>query len=257
MANEKPVKERTGGAPSGERHGDGMPMSLIMKLYRSGDRRLMQIASEQVVYSYGNYVWDIIHSRYASFMEQYADDLFHYGVIGLLEALKGYDGKHAFTTYSKVFIIHELSAFVCSLQGNSSIYYAQNQRQVKSAAAELERQGQKVTAERITELTGLSLDVAARELSALTCADMVYLDELESPDALRAAEQPQSVESIIEDKLMWEKLESEIRQLTDEEKTILKRHIWRKESRGNMGMSRYLERKKREEIYDRLKRALK
>ncbi len=232
-------------------------MDLILQCYRSGDEQLVRMAKEQLIDFYGNYVWKLILTDYPSFVEKNGDDLFQQGVIGLLEALKNYDGKHAFTTCSKPFIKHEVSAYVSNLTENRTFYYAKNQKKVKEAIARLEREKTAVTVEHIMELTGLSRKVAAQELNALERTNFVYMDGLESSDLLQPAEPQKPVDAIVEERIMREKLAEGIRQLDDEKKTFLAQYFRREQPKEGRALSRYKRRKKFNEICDELKRAMK
>lgn len=232
-------------------------MTLILQCYQSGDERLVKLAKEQVIAFYGRYVWKLIVTDYPSFVDKNGDDLFQQGVIGLLEALKTYDGKHAFTTCSKPFIKHEVSAYVSNLTDNKTFYFAKNQKKVKEAIARLEQEETEVTPERIAELTGLSMKIVTRELSVLERTNFVYMDGLKSLDVLQPAEPPKSVETIVEERIMREKLAEGIRKLDEEKKTFLAQYFRRDLPQGGKTLSRYKRRKKFDEICDELKRTMR
>ncbi len=249
------MKDEMTWGDSGLKPDDIMPS--ILEYYQSGDEHLVDIAKERVITFYGRYVWKLILTDYPSFVEKYGDDLFQQGVVGLLEALKTYDGTHAFTTCSKPLIKHEVSAYVSSLTGNGTLYYAKNQKKVKEAMSWLEQKGVEVTVEHISQLTGLSRKVVARELSALERTNFVYMDGLESTDALRPAEPQKPVDKIVEEKILREKLAEGIRQLDEDKKLFLAQYFSKEPLQEKGKLSRYMRRKKFDEICDELKRAMR
>lgn len=163
-----------------------MGIGCIMELYHSGDSLLESKAKEQCVLSYGRFMRHIIHSHAASFAQAHMDDLYQCAVIGLLKAMECYDGSHAFTTYSKFFIIHEISAYTRFVQCVGTPHYARIQKAVSDAKGLLESRGIPATVNAIATLAGLDEAVVSRELAAMRRASHVSIEQLgeDAVDAL-------------------------------------------------------------------------
>lgn len=183
-----------------------MPIRSIMSMYRSGDGFLVQTAMKYLVINYGKYVHDVIHRRYSTYADKNEDELFNCGCIGMLKALKNYDPDYgAFTTYSKFFIMHEITDQINYYNG-STVYYTGVQKQIKEARARLQEEGTDPTDLRVSIATGLKPEIVARETKCMEAMKHYYLDSddaKEFPCAYEAtpeymAQQKEGMESLFE-----------------------------------------------------------
>ncbi len=223
----------------------------IMEMYKSGDPVQKKNAIGQAVNQYDLYVKDLIHTYYHSFAEHYFDDLYQFGIIGLIESLDNYDGKHAFTTHCSRYVRHEISLFVCSLQGNRSVYYACHQKMVRLAMQELDEKNEKCDLDKLVKMTGMSEKIVRKEVDTLNFSNYVYLDSL-SQDCIEAAQV--DIEQSTINKIILEKLKEEIKKLDENDMHLLRRILFRKETERNRNVSRYLEKKAMNDLLDRLRK---
>lgn len=132
----------------------------LMELYKADLCKGNAVVIEQ----YKNYVYDMIHKNYPTYKRE-IEDLYQAGCEGLMKALKGYDAnKGAFYNYCYEFIHGELNKHIRFLNGESSVYYASLHQKIIKAENEIEARGEKVTVEKIMQITGLSRKIVRREL---------------------------------------------------------------------------------------------
>lgn len=100
-----------------------IPDTTIMELYHSADKFLVRKAKELAITYHINHIYDIIHRYFYQFEDSYFEDMFQSGAIGILKSLEHYDGSASLRTYSRFYVVHEISGFtyfirkyiVCSL----------------------------------------------------------------------------------------------------------------------------------------------
>lgn len=132
----------------------------IMKLYRLDNQK----GYEKIIEKYSDYVYYVIHKHFPSFNKE-IEDLYQYGVIGLMNALQSYDSeKGAFTTHCTPYVKKELSKQIRYLAGEKSAYYATIHNAVSKAKSRLEAEGKDVSVKEIMKITGLSKKIVEREL---------------------------------------------------------------------------------------------
>lgn len=197
----------------------------IYNMYHSGDSRLMKQAKDYAVASHSQFIHYLINRQYPTF-ETYREDLFQCGVIGLLQALEKYDGQHAFTTCAKIYIVHEMSAFTHHVTKSGSVHYASIDKKIRQSEDLLQKAGETVTIEKISEASGLSLTVVKREYSAKNAMDHSTLDN-QVPDTF-------SIDTVI-DKLYAEQLLSYARDLSPEHYTVLYLRVYKEHTFKEIG----------------------
>ena len=207
----------------------------IMELYGSGDPTFVEEAKEQIVYRFGKWVAHVIRTQFSQFAATHGSDMFDCGVIGLMKAMKGYDGKHAFTTYSRNFIVHELAAYVGFATGSSSPHYAKLRRDFGRARTALEADGRPVTAAAIAEISGMSESAAKREMEA--DGRFPVPSSLDSDERLPEPSDDgmASVEETIDVKLTVEAILKDMERLDVETRTVILRHVVREETYETIG----------------------
>ena len=113
----------------------------LYELYHSNDPFLSMKSRELVVLYYKNYVYSLIDSYFHAYMMDYEEDLYQCGAVGLLKSLVHYDGTYTIMTYSRMYIIHEMTGYVYYLKNIPSTHYAKVRRLVVNAEEKLEKEG--------------------------------------------------------------------------------------------------------------------
>lgn len=200
-----------------------LPMSAIMDMYHSENDFLINKAKEYAVMNYEQYIYSIMHQYYPSYVDKYFEELYQCGVIGILNALKKYDEeKGKFTTYSRVFIIHEMEAQINFNHNDTSVHYNNIQKKIKNAIKDIEEQNCEVSIAAISMMTELKPEVVKREMEYMERTKFVYIDsESEIEQIHDYRESPEELSIINENsKALQEALES----LPQEMKEI----VWKK-----------------------------
>ena len=130
--------------------------NVIFELYNSDDPYLSMKARELTVKYYSRFLYYIMEKQFSDYIAKYSDDLYQCGVVGLLKSLVKYDGTFAITTYSHLYIVHEMTGFIYYLQNIPTPYYAKIQRKIITAENNLSRNDLPATNEAIAKETGLS-----------------------------------------------------------------------------------------------------
>ena len=163
---------------------------VIFELYNSSDPFLIMKAKELTVKYYNRFLYYIMEKQFSDYIAKYSEDLYQCGVVGLLKSLIHYDGTFAITTYSHLYIVHEMTGFIYYLQNIPSPHYAKIQRKIISAEKYLTWNGFPATDEAIAKKTGLSMKsvIKGRTLIQMNNAKPIdlysqdYLDTLLNTD---------------------------------------------------------------------------
>lgn len=234
-----------------------MSVPAIMDFYRNGPSGMLDQIKEQMILAHKGYIYYIMNHYFFSF-RSYEEDLYDCGVIGLIKALKDYNWKNAFTTYSKMFVIHEMAAFTYYLQGNPSCYYAQIQRRIKDViGSDLDIQ---IPINEISEKTGIKADIVSRELMVMRATEFVWIDA--SPSLVNAIEDKrENIDAEVEKKLEMEILKNAILKLNENERELILMYFFKNYSFGRIarekGIYYNLVRKQYNEVLDKLKREIR
>lgn len=154
-----------------------LSMPSIMELYRSDDEFLSYKAKEHAVQNYDQYIYSIVHKCYSTYADKYMEELYQCGVIGVLNALKGYDiEKGKFTTYSKPFIIHEMREQLNFHHNDTTVHYNNIQKKIHEAIILLEERGDDVTISKLATITELRPEIIKREMEYMERTRFLYLD---------------------------------------------------------------------------------
>lgn len=155
-----------------------MPAECMMELYHSEDEFLVKMSKEYAVINYGDYVYECIHKYYSTYATYHLTELYQCGVIGILKAMERYDpASHAFITYAKPYIQHELSNLVNFYNNGISVHYNAIQKKIKTAVDQLNEEGYAVTAQKISLLTDIKPEIVRRELNYMQRTNFQYLDD--------------------------------------------------------------------------------
>ena len=224
-------------------------METIMELYRSGDAEMEAEAKDQIVFRFGKYVMFVMHKYFPQFEKKHQSELFNCGAIGLMNAMRCYDGAYAFTTYSKNFIIHEMSEYTRFVTNIPSPHYAKLQKDVRRAKEGLEADGAEATAEAVAEIAGVNPRTAARELEVMSRAGTASLDE-DGVMNLVGDDGFSSIEDRMDTALMTEAVLRIMDENLDERtKEVVIRHAVRCETYSTIGESMNCEPKDVKGIY--------
>lgn len=193
----------------------------IFKLYNSEDPFLSMKARELVVRYHERYLYFIMGKYFSGYEKEYSDDLYQCGVVGLLKSLTHYDGKYAISTYSRLYIIHEMTGFVYYLKNIPSPHYARIQNKIKSAETFLECNGIDVTDEAIAKEINISLKAVKKERWVMKVSSPVYIDAYPIDALEQIFVKEDIVESAVLSKLNWELFDTVIKELPAKQQLIL------------------------------------
>lgn len=157
---------------------DRFSISDIMDMYHSENDFLVRKSKEYIVINYGRYVHNIVHKVYPTYAEKYEEELYHSGLMGLIIAMKGYSvEKGAFTTYSKMFIRHEINSQINFHNNDSTVHYNGVQKKISDAIAQIYDAGYEPSIERIAIMSEIKPEIVKRELDYIERTKFVYLDD--------------------------------------------------------------------------------
>lgn len=153
-------------------------MESIMELYRSGNEMLLKKSKEYTVEMFSKYIYSLMNTYHKTYVEKYGEELFQCGVIGILNAMKNYhEDEGAFTTYSKLFIRHEMMTHINFLNNGISVHYTKLHNQIRNAISTLKEEEHEVTVKNIAILTDIKPDIIKREMEYMENTRFVYLDD--------------------------------------------------------------------------------
>lgn len=196
----------------------------IMELYHSGNDFLVKKAKEFVVEKYGNYVLNILRKEYPTYAEKYREEMYHSGVMGLITAMKNYNvSKGAFTTYSKLFIKHEINEQINFLNNDTTVHYNAVQRKITEAISAISDEGYEPTVERISIMAEMKPEVVRRELDYIERTKFIYLDD-ESEDLGDITDYSTSPEKLVIENERYACLQKCIDSLPE----VVRKVVWQK-----------------------------
>lgn len=118
--------------------------------------------------------------------------------------MKSYDvSQGAFTTFSKVFIMHEISKQINFTNNNSTVHYNNLQKKINDAITKLKEENLEITPTKIAVMTDLKPEIVKREMDYIECTKFRYLDAGEcneqpceydsTPEAIAAKREKETV----------------------------------------------------------------
>lgn len=216
----------------------------IFVLYNSKDSFLSMKARELTVRYHSRYLYYIMGKYFSGYEKEYSEDLYQCGVVGLLKSLTNYDGHYAISTYSRLYIIHEMTGFIYYLRNIPSPHYARIQNKIKAAETFLECSGAEVTDERISKEIGISLKSVKKERQIMKMNAPVSLDAtpLEMLEKIFGIEN--TVEKIVLTELDTEYLKTVVSELPGKQQVIFCMKIYEEYSFGEIANILGTEKKK-------------
>lgn len=152
-------------------------MGTVMKMYRSGDERLVKKAKEVVIKGFEKFVHKIIHKYYSTYAIKYGEELFQCGCIGLMKAMENYDSSYfKFNTYCTTFVLHEISGQINFQNNDSTVHFNNIQKKINTAISEIKDEGFTPSVEKIAIVSELQPEVIEREMDYIERTRFKYLD---------------------------------------------------------------------------------
>lgn len=153
-----------------------MSMETLIELRDSGIDVLVKEAKRQVIENYSDFVRYIINRFYPEYASKHMQEMYQCGIIGVLAAFEKYSTEYAFTTYSKFYIVHEISGFIRFVEKTGSPLYARYQTKIKKAKEDFEEAGIEYNEKNVAEYLRCSLKTARKEMQAAVAGNLVYID---------------------------------------------------------------------------------
>lgn len=149
--------------------------------YRSDDPAVSAKALEEILEDHKKFITHIINKHFSSYKNQWFEDLYSCGVIGLIESLPKYDpDKSMPTTHFGRYIIHEIYDFIAKFVQQTTTHYASKLAQINRAIAELEREGiENPTIVDIAMKSGIKPEIVMKALSIQTAAQSKSIESEE------------------------------------------------------------------------------
>ena len=216
----------------------------IFLLYHSNDSFLSMKARELTVRYHSRYLYYIIGKYFSGYEKEYSEDLYQCGVVGLLKSLPNYDGRYAISTYSRLYIIHEMTGFIYYLRNIPSPHYARIQNKIKAAETFLECSGSEVTDESISKEIGISLKSVKKERQIMKMNVPISLDAtpMEILEKIWGIEN--TVEKIVLTEIEMEYLKTVVSELPGKQQVIFCMKIYEEYSFGEIANILGTEKKK-------------
>lgn len=149
--------------------------------YRSDDPAVSAKALEEILEDHKKFITHIINKHFSSYKNQWFEDLYSCGVIGLIESLPKYDpDKSMPTTHFGRYIVHEIYDFIAKFVQQTTTHYAGKLAQINRAIAELEREGiENPTIVDIAMKSGIKPEIVMKALSIQTAAQSKSIESEE------------------------------------------------------------------------------
>lgn len=152
-----------------------------MSRYHSDDPVVRAKALEEILEDHKKFITYVINKYFSSYKNQWFDDLYSCGVIGLLESLQKYDpDKGMPTTHFNSYILHEMYDFVATFINKTTAHYASKLSTINKAIAELESEGcENPDVIDISMRTGIKPEIVLKALSIQTATQNKSLESEE------------------------------------------------------------------------------
>lgn len=144
----------------------------IFEIYNE-DGWMREKAKEYAIIEHQKFVSYLIYRLYPTYADRNYSDMLQCGMIGILKALDKYNGKMAFTTYSRFYIIHELSEYICYLKGTTA-HFMRIRKKIMAVMEQIE--GNPDCME-IAKKTNIPVEKVRMELFAIRASELLYLEE--------------------------------------------------------------------------------
>lgn len=149
--------------------------------YQSDDPIVRTQALEEILEDHKKFISHIINKHFSSYKNQWFEDLYSCGVIGLIESLPKYDpDKSMPTTHFGRYIIHEIYDFIAKFVQQTTTHYASKLAAINRAIAELEREGiETPTVVDIAMRSGIKPEIVMKSLAIQAAAQNKSLESEE------------------------------------------------------------------------------
>jgi RNA polymerase sigma factor (sigma-70 family) len=147
-----------------------------MTRYNSADPVVRSKALEEIIEDHRRFITHIINKHFPSYVIKHFEDMFEYGVIGLLEALPRFNpDKSKPTTFFGPYIIHEIFNYIGVFLGQMTQHYAAKLSKVNKARVDLESEGiENPTIMDLAMKSGLKPEVVMKAISMQTAGQTQY-----------------------------------------------------------------------------------
>lgn len=152
-----------------------------MLRYHSDDPVVKMKAVEEILEDHKKFITHIINKHFHSYKNQWYEDLYSCGVIGLIESLSKYDpDKSMPTTHFGRYIIHEIYDFIAKFVNQTTTHYASKLAVINKTIVELERDGvENPTVIGVSMRSGIKPEIILKALSIQTSAQNKSLESEE------------------------------------------------------------------------------
>ena len=149
--------------------------------YHSDDPTVSAKAVEEILDDYKKFITHIINKHFYSYKNQWYEDMFSVGVIGLIESLSKYDpDKSMPTTHFARYIIHEIYEFLATFVNKTTTHYAAKLTAINRAIHDLEAEGiENPTVIDISMKTGIKPEIILKALSIQTATQSASFESEE------------------------------------------------------------------------------
>lgn len=165
--------------------------------YRSDDPAVRAKALEEILDDHKKFITHIINKHFSSYKNQWFEDLYSCGVIGLIESLPKYDPERGLpTTHFTRYMLHEMYDFVAKFVQQTTTHYASKLAVINRAIAEMEREGiENPNIVDIAMRTGIKPEIVMKALAIQTAAQSKSIESEEYISNLMSdyREQPDEV----------------------------------------------------------------
>lgn len=168
-----------------------------MVRFRSDDPAVRTKALEEILDDHKKFITHIINKHFSSYKNQWFEDLYSCGVIGIIESLPKYDpDKSMPTTHFTRYMIHEMYDFIAKFVQQTTTHYAAKLAVINRAIADFEREGiENPSIVDIAMKTGIKPEIVMKAMAIQTAAQNKSLeseeyisnlmsDSMEQPDEI-------------------------------------------------------------------------
>ena len=152
-----------------------------MVRFHSEDPAIRTQALEEILEDHKKFITHIINKHFSSYKNQWFEDLYSCGVIGIIESLPKYDpDKSMPTTHFTRYMIHEMYDFIAKFIKQTTTHYAAKLAIINRAIAEFEREGiENPTIIDIAMKTGIKPEIVMKAMAIQTAAQNKSLESEE------------------------------------------------------------------------------
>lgn len=136
-----------------------IPIEEILKMYYDKDEKAHEKGATYLIISLKGYILQLIKETYPTYVEEYMNDLYAWGLVGVLEGMKNYSKeKGQLTTFLRTYIIHEISAYITKYIHQSTPHYVKQAKEIKKVEKMFEESGEDFTDHDVSRISGIRLE---------------------------------------------------------------------------------------------------